>query len=254
MNLITTFHNTTVNERFNEVKNVALCNILNPLFKKIYIFFDNLDSKNKNYDFLNHNKVVIINVNSRQMYSQMINFANNNLKGEYIVISNTDILFDKTINRISEIDFHDKKLIALTRWNLIQDNSKIFKLELQYRKTVAWSYDTYIFQSPIEVDLDTIQIQVGIPGCDNLLVKRLEIDNNFIIENPCIDIRTYHIDKNSRERNLSFDYYSQYDYIEAKGKKATTIDNHFEEFSNDLKICFDYKSILNNISNQSFSI
>ena len=225
-----------INERFQEVKNVTMCNILNPLFKKIYVFFDNLDTTNKNYDFLKHDKVVIINVNSRQMYSQMISFSNNNLKGEYVVISNTDILFDKTINRISEIDFHSKKLIALTRWNPIENNPKNFKLELQYKKTVAWSYDTYIFKSPIEINLQTVQIKVGCGGCDNLLVKRLEIDNNFIIENPCIDIRTYHIDKDDRIRNIPFDYHSHFDYSQAKGKKATTIDGHFQSFSNCLRI------------------
>ena len=73
------------------------------------------------------------------------------------------------------------------------------------------------------------------------------MNNNFIIENPCIDIRTYHIDNVDRKRYLSFDYYNQYDYSEGKAKKAVTIDGHFQTYSNNLRLCFDYKSVLNNI-------
>lgn len=247
MNLLTTLYNMSYDNRFEEVKKVIKCNILNSAFKKVYIFFEDFNPDNKQYNFLKHKKVHIINVKYRQMYSEMIKFANDNLKGEYVVISNTDILFDKTINRLSEIDFYDKKIIALTRWNKIEDNSKIFKLELQYKKTVAWSYDTYIFQSPIDVNLETLDIEVGIAGCDILLVKRLEIDNNFIIRNPCIDIRTYHIDNTDRNRYLAFDYYNQYDYSEANAKEAVTINGHFQPYSNDLRLRFDYKSVLNNI-------
>lgn len=247
MNLVTTLHNMSYDKRFEEIKKVIKCNILNSVFKKVYIFFENFNPDNKQYDFLKHEKVHIINIKHRQMYSEMIKFANDNLKGEYVLISNTDILFDKTINRLSEIDFYNKKIVALTRWNKIEDNSKIFKLELQYKKTVSWSYDTYIFKSPIDVNLETIDIEVGIAGCDNLLVKRLEIDNNFIIINPCIDIRTYHIDNICRNRYLSFHYYNQYDYLEANAKEAVTIDGHFQQYSNDLRLSFDYKSVLNNI-------
>ena len=106
MNLLTTLYNMSYDNRFEEVKKVIMCNILNPVFKKVYIFFENFNPSNKQYDFLKHKKIHIINGKYRQMYSEMIKFANDNLKGEYVVISNTDILFDKTINRISEIDFN----------------------------------------------------------------------------------------------------------------------------------------------------
>ena len=247
MNLLVPLYNMDFNNRFEEIRKVIMCNVLNPLFKKVYIFFEDYDINNKQYDFLKNNKICIINGKYRQMYSQMIKFSNNSLKGEYVVISNTDILFDKTINRISEINFNDKKLIALTRWNKIEDNSKTFKLELQDIKTVAWSYDSYIFQSPIDVNLETLDIEVGIAGCDILLVKRLEIDNKFTVENPCIDIRTYHIDTDSRNRYISFDYYNQYDYKEVISKGATTIDGNFQIYSNILRLYFDYESVLNNI-------
>jgi len=251
MILLTTLYRMKKNERFDEVRKILKANIDNPSFKNIFIFFENFNKNDADYDFLKNIKVIIIDVSARQTYNQMVKFANENLIEETIVISNTDILFDKTITRAYEMELCDKKILALTRWTPEKDDSNVFKLELQTNRTVAWSFDTYIFKSPISIDLPSIDIKVGVGGCDTLLVKRLETDNNFTVLNPCIDIRTYHIDKQDRFRKDSFNntdnhYMHLPDYPRGThSKKATTTDGHLQYLSNTMRITFDYHKILN---------
>jgi GR25 family glycosyltransferase involved in LPS biosynthesis len=210
--LITTFYNVKYDYVFRENKQTIMANCENTYIDKIIVFFENYTNNDK-YKFLLNDKIHIINTLARQSYKMLFNYANINLKDAYVIIANTDILFDNTVNRIKEISYNSKKLLALTRWERIP-NTIEYKLELQSGKEGAFSFDSYIFKSPLDCDVNTLDIKIGLNGCDNYLSKKLCYDNLITVENPCIDIRTYHIDRATRKRPYlqAYSYWNETDY------------------------------------------
>lgn len=217
--LLTTLYDVKNDYHFNEIKQTIIANCENKYIKKVIVFFEKYDKDNEKYKFLLRDKIEIINTSSHQSYKLLFNYANTILVGEYIIISNTDILFDNTINRIHEINFHNKLVCALTRWEKKHPNNEYY-MTLQRNKKVAWSFDSYIFKSPIECNTATLDIKVGVAGCDTLLLKRLSYDNFIEIINPCIDIKTYHIDAPRGDRESSDNsYWQTIDYPAPWNKK-----------------------------------
>jgi hypothetical protein len=199
--LLIPFYHITDQYRFLELKSCFLQNL--KLFDQLVVFFENYDPDQTDYHFLVNEKTKVINVSQWHTYDMMFGYANEHLLNSICVISNTDILFDGSISRTEELSFHDKKLYALTRWEEMEPNK--FGLTLQKDQQNAFSFDSYIFKSPIDAPLiegSGLSIKFGYAGCDNLLVKRLQFDHLFDIANPCLDIKTYHIDHQTRDRSI----------------------------------------------------
>jgi hypothetical protein len=236
--LITYLYDIKDENRFTEIKRVITANMKNQFITETVIFFENYSEVSKDkYSFLKD--VLIIDTgNTRQNYKQLFDYGNKFYKDYYVIISNTDILLDNTIGRISEINFNSKKCIALTRWNPDEINKSFHKLELQYNKNVAWSFDTYIFKSPLDCDVNTLDIDVGIGGCDTLLVKRLGYENLIYVFNPCLDIRTFHIDSASRERKNLYTYFGVDDYPWEYNRDKNNNKPHMIDIHNGLETTF----------------
>jgi hypothetical protein len=158
-------------------------------------------------------KVDVVNIDRRQTYRDLFGYANEHLSGKIVVVSNTDILFDNSVSRVREVDWNPSHLLALTRWE--PGSNGDWKLTLQPRMTVAWSFDSYVFKSPLKCNLTDLEIKVGLPGCDNYLLKKLCYDNLVTVENPCLDIKTFHIDYYERVKTYhggDETYYYRVDY------------------------------------------
>ena len=235
--LITTLHYIEDRKRRNEVLQVLVQNIRNCFFQRIIIFFENFKFEylNEEYVALRDDKVTIVTTENRQTYKMLFEEGNKaQYKDYFIVIGNTDILYNETIRRVDSIKFTNKILSALTRWNRVKKGENNlpdeYGLELQPGKNVSWSFDTYIFKSPLACNLDDIDLEVGVPGCDTLLLKRLCYENLIEVNNPCLDIRTFHIDDVNRVRTgsnndtKSYWYekdYPKFDNPELKNKSCT---------------------------------
>lgn len=199
--LLTTLHDIRNIRRYRENKRTIMGNCENEFISKIIVFFENYDKCDSDkYKFLQREKIEVINVETHQTYEMMFNHANNMLSGSIIIIANTDILFDDSISRIHEVDFSDVDLCAITRWESSGYSDMEYRMTLQKGKNNAFSFDSYIFKSPIEFSAGTLDLNVGYTGCDSLLVKRLCYDNMKKLINPCLDIITYHFDEPNRER------------------------------------------------------
>jgi hypothetical protein len=110
-------------------------------------------------------------------------------------MANSDIIFDKTIGRVSELEFNPKKLYAITRWERIDPKDpSLYSPPHQPNPNMHWSYDVYIFKHPLDIFPDAFDVKIGISGCDTYMVKKLCSDNLFRVENPMNDIRTWHQD------------------------------------------------------------
>jgi hypothetical protein len=205
-------------KRRRELQLVMNANINLNFFDKIIVMFQDYE-QHKHDDslkYLQNDKITVINMNKRQTYKDMFEHSFN-YKDSIIVISNSDILFDKTINRINEMDFNDNFACAITRWQL-NKNDNTYEPPFQSQINMNWSYDTYVFGSNLKVNLESIDINIGVGGCDTYLVKKLIVDNNIMVINPNLDIRTWHIDyrfendPNNRSYNNMITYNSKNDY------------------------------------------
>jgi hypothetical protein len=226
--LITTLYDVKDPKRLEENQKTIFLNVKNKYIKKIIIFYEGYNERTTKFN-LNHEKIEVINTKIHQTYKILFEYANNFLKDKIVIIANTDILFDNTINLVNRLDFNSKYLCALTRWDKENEFSDKYFLLQQEGKNVSWSFDSYIFKSPINFDSDSIDIKVGVAGCDTLLIKRLCYDNLFIVTNPCLDIITYHIDNYDRKRTYEISkctYWNSFDYPAPWNKNFHNIVKH----------------------------
>jgi hypothetical protein len=186
-------------KRRREINMVVNANSQLEIIEKIVILFEKWDElppdlKQKDYSWISrNNKIEVINSPKHQTYAD---FFKHSLQypDNIIIISNSDIVFDHTLNRINELEFSSKKLYAITRWDLANKHENIWITPIQSRLDMNWSYDCYIFSHPIDINFDTININIGIGGCDTYLVKKIITDNLIKVENPVYDIRCWHKD------------------------------------------------------------
>jgi hypothetical protein len=235
--LITTLYNITDSYRLLETKQTILANAENAYISQVIIFFQEYNSykNDARYLFLLNapisKKIQVIHIDNHQTYSDLIGYANSKLMGKIVCIANTDILFDQSLSLTNRLTYSKKHLHALARWEAVKDTDT-YTICRQTGKNVSWSFDTYIFTSPIECDISSLNIRVGVAGCDTLLVKRLCYDNNFIVTNPCIDIVTYHIDTPIRDRPLSVTSDTSQTYWEYRDYPASWNTCFFESVKN----------------------
>ena len=97
--LITQFYISSNSNRQKEIVDCLIYNLNNPFINIIYLISE------KDYNLnqiglpenVNNSKIKIININARMKYSDAFNIVSQfNLKG-YIIIANSDIFFDSTL-------------------------------------------------------------------------------------------------------------------------------------------------------------
>jgi len=182
LSLLTTFFYPKTEERLKEFEYCFNINIQNKYINKITVFAELKEFTDIPY-FMKHKKINVIKFNKRPMYSDFFLYARENIPfNENVIISNTDIYFDHTLDLLKYIDLKNT-LICLTRRNLDSDG----KFSLQ---GCGDSHDAWIFKNPISFN-DT-DIYIGISGCDSWLAKKA-IDNGINVINPCLELFANHV-------------------------------------------------------------
>lgn len=200
MNLITTYYVSENIDRQNEIKKCLIKNIQNKYIKNIYL----LNSEIYNLDFITnidiYNKVTQVQIyeeselqpNSKKIlkYSDAIDFINTNLNGSLCILANSDIYFNETLSKINYESMHGK-FYALLRYDEELNGKKtIFKRHDIPRDD---SQDTWIFNSPLEINLSYLDFHFGTLGCDSIFANAVH-DNTFLkVSNPAYDIITTHV-------------------------------------------------------------
>lgn len=206
MILVTTYYKSVNQNRNNEINKCLYKNVNNKFIEKIYLL--NNEIFDMNFDI--HNKIVQIVISKddsyRLKYKDAINFINENLKNKICILSNSDIYFDNTISKINNNIINDR-FFALLRYDEDLDGNKhIFKLHDNPRND---SQDSWIFRSPLNINLDKLDFSFGILGCDSIFAS-LVTDTGIKISNPCYDIITTHL------HNTNFRTYNCDDRIHGK--------------------------------------
>jgi hypothetical protein len=176
--LYTTLYDEPDKARLNELLSTLKTNIALDVIDKVYILNERGD-----VSWLKNEKVQVISINQRPLYSDFFELINLNTAAEDLnIIANTDIFFDNQIELLNHISFQNQ-CIALSRWNILPDGSaKLFNRND--------SQDVWIFKGQIRNVISDFPI--GIPFCDNRILYELQ-QAGYNVLNPAYSIKTYHL-------------------------------------------------------------
>jgi len=179
--LVTSFYIGSNNERNREIETCLIKNSQNRCIKKIHLLNDQV------YDlsFLDsQDKIVQVVVNdenkSRLGFDYAISYTNNVLSGEICMIANSDLYYNDTLIFLNKYDFTNK-VLAISR----HEHSTQKLMDTPFR-----SQDTWVYISPVSVDISACNFKFGTPSCDHIISDIFSRKNNII--NPCITIQGYH--------------------------------------------------------------
>jgi len=213
MILISTYYKNKNKDRQDELDKCLINNNNNKYIGEIYLlgneYFDLsfIENKNKIKQVIIDNKK-----NYKLKYNDVIKFINNNLQNKICILANTDIYFNDSLKKIIKI-YMENKLFALLRYDLdVYGDYKIFKRHEIPRND---SQDSWIFKSPLNVNLNNFDFSLGTLGCDSFFAQKI-YESGYIISNPSLDIVSihYHL-TNYRTYNIDDRLHGTYCLIEA---------------------------------------
>jgi len=203
--LLTSLYNETTPNRKTELILSLEHNIQNELIQRIVVFYDSGKGTDEEVlQLLNEtDKIDVIHTDSRPYFYQMMKMANSK-SNELFIIANSDIVFDQSLNLVSQF-YMKNKLFALTRWDFTDEET--IKPRIQNNKIMGSSQDAWIFRSPVNLDefrdTEFEKIQLGTWNCDCAL-NHFFLNSSVQILNPCLDIKVLHVHfSNNRSYNDS---------------------------------------------------
>lgn len=201
--LLTVMYNVSNKERLEEFKYVFERNLYNKLIETIVVFYEILDGEVPIiYDFLSHKKIKIVVKNKKSprtiSFNEMMEYCNINLHGKMCIMSNNDIYYDNTLEKIKKTNLiKNKDVLAITRNNFFE--FRIKKNNTVWEKNEG-SQDTWVFCAPIKL-FDPI-INIGWIASDNRIAYELE-KAGYNVYNPTHDINCVHYQHQDQNTNLT---------------------------------------------------
>jgi len=189
INLITSFYQSSRTdniyiERNNELLESLKKNIECQSISKIHLYVDNDNELNIIKSLENNNKINIISIGKQPLYSDLFEYAFNNLKNEICMISNSDIyLHECDIDCLNRLD---NNIFALTRYEYDMSSPLI--------DIYQGSHDVFIFRSPLNINLDNIKHVQNVWGSENSVIDNL-CNHGYKVFNPCYQIKIVHLHK-----------------------------------------------------------
>lgn len=253
INLFQQFYINNIDERQNEIRKTLLYNCNNNSINNIYLLNERIYSDEELG--VKSDKIKQIIIDKRMTYQDIFTFVENNNIDGYIIISNSDIFFDKSINNIQKCEvIKDKKVYCLNRFNFNSKNLSALDLDLSGRPDCQ---DVWIYHSNfnnILFNKNIFNIELGTPGCDNKIIYLFKILGFNCYNEPEI-IKSYHFHKimtrnyDQNTKRPKYPYYAifpvlKHDYIDNCRNKFNYLSFDINEEN---KKIYDY--ILTNINN-----
>jgi len=180
-----------------EIRACLYNNIQNPFVQKVHLLNERIYTDKELG--VKSDKIIQVVTGTRLVYSDIFDYITQNDIQGYIVIANSDILFDRTLENLLYSDIHvSKKMFAQLRYELNPANpsaSSIFGP--RYDSQDVWILHTNY--GITEEQQQLFQFRMGIPGCDNHLVHLFTILGYEVINHPAF-IQTTHY-HTSQKRN-----------------------------------------------------
>ena len=198
MILVTSYYKSSNKDRQKEIDECILKNIDNPMITNIYL----LNDKIYNSRILKNDKIKQFNIikENKLLFKDAIEFINSYCHNENVILSNTDIYFDETLELLEDFNLNNKVLCLLRHDVNIDGKIDIFRHFGEPR----WdSQDSWIFKSPLKIDINELNFSFGTLGCDNMFASKL-YEQDYQLYNPSYSIKIYHL-HNIDERNYNCD-------------------------------------------------
>ncbi len=188
--LMTVLYNETNSERCAEYKACFERNLAHPLIKHITVIYDTSknDGVNELLSYLQHKPVSLYYVDARPTYGLCFQLAHQQYKQGKIILSNADIYFNHTLALLLSYNLKNK-LLALTRWNVLNDKTLALYCTTQGVKA-EFSQDTWIFELPLKTFYDDILL--GMPHCDGRIAYEAQ-KAGLCVLNPCLTVQCCHM-------------------------------------------------------------
>jgi hypothetical protein len=142
-------------------------------------------------------KIKQVIINQRITYKHFLNYDIETVG--YKVLINADIFLDESINHIKTSNLHlPKNIFALLRYEYNNNKPYLFS-SVNNPNGRGDSQDTWIIhtnQTFSKKVLNTFNIQLGIPGCDNKILYLFKILGYDLYNDPSY-IKTYHCHQNT---------------------------------------------------------
>lgn len=203
INLITSFYKSKLEKKRDNIRNKELeesfyHNIKSEIIEKIHLFVDDeesLESVNNIISLTSTDKINIISVGKKPLYSDLFDYAQNNLIDKICMISNSDIfLYECDIDVLNKLSRESNICFTLTRYEA--------NLSTNLIDNFMGSHDCFIFKSPIN-NFDTCNVAhvQHYWGSENVVIHELE-KVGVKIFNPCYQIKIVHLhSSNLREED-----------------------------------------------------
>ena len=200
--LITQFYISSSHLRQQEIIECLNFNLKNPLISKIIIITEReytepeLQLADANYK----TKLIQINVKERMKYSHAFSIVDRyNFKG-YIIIANSDIFFDNTLQNLYTSGLSSKKMIySLLRFEYTDPDLNKCNLYSDSNGPYNYAQDTWIYHSNFNINKSqqlVTKFELGKLGCDNHINYIFAILGYKIYNEPYY-IKTYHNHKSN---------------------------------------------------------
>lgn len=195
--LITQFFIHSNTERYNEIKYCLKENINLGLFKRIYLINERIYTKDElgltEYEYKNVEQIIYNG--ERMKYSHAFNLVKQQKLNGYIVITNSDIFFDKTLKNIYKTCLSIKRSFYTQLRFEYTGEKRLAKCKIFGPRPD--SQDTWIYHTnyqPNENEIKKTDFMLGKPGCDNSIIYHL-CKSDYAIYNEPYNIKTYHYHK-----------------------------------------------------------
>jgi hypothetical protein len=181
-------------ERLNEIKTCLTLNVMNPFINNIILLNETETIYTDEELGCCSKKIVQLPLGKRMMYSDIISYVDRlNIEG-YIIIANSDIFFDETIENILKSDMNIKPIL-MTQLRYEYDGTptgiKVFGPRPD-------SQDTWIYHKKwnpmLNKYIKAFNFQLGKPGCDNHITYLFKICGFSLVNDPEL-VHTLHYHK-----------------------------------------------------------
>ena len=190
INLIMQFYIDNDINRHKEILQTLFLNVNNKFINKIYLFNERIYTNEELG--VNSDKIIQININKRLSFENIFDLIDEHKIEGFIVISNSDIFFDRSIERIKQCDLLSKNILTLCRYEYKSNiNLKDCKLFDNGRPD---SQDVWIFHSTNNINKkyrNIFDFYMGKSGCDNKLIYLFQILGYQCYNEPKL-VRCYH--------------------------------------------------------------
>jgi hypothetical protein len=178
MILLIEFFIPTSEERYKEYLHCLEENIKNDFISKIVLLISD-----ESVCPLESDKIISKKLEKRPTYTDIFNICNDEYNNEICIVSNSDIIFDRSLGFIHN-DNINNKFLALNRWDIKGDTIQ------RFRHNIGDSQDCWIFKSP--VNIPNADFTMGRLGCDNRITY-LAHEAGLEVKNPSEQIITKHL-------------------------------------------------------------